>query len=132
MDFEVLNISQIDTNQKNPRGIDIPTQDTGLSYLKDSILRFGVMVPVVVTPRDGRFLLVDGERRYYAAKSAGLERLPAYILTTEDGEGLASRDLLFRMFQIHHLREQWGPIQQCAALEGTYAGIIRTKDVAAL
>jgi hypothetical protein len=132
MEFRNLDISQIDPNPDNPRGIDIQTEDAGLSYLKDSVSRFGVMVPVVVTPRDGRYLLVDGERRYYAAKATGLETLPAYILTGRAGKALTSRDLLFRMFQIHHLRDQWGPIQQCAALEGTYDAINRRKDIRAL
>lgn len=132
MKFDNLDISKIDTNKENPRGIDIPTQDSHLSYLKDSIDRFGVLVPIVVTPRDGRFLLVDGERRYHAAKSVGLSHIPAYVLTTKDGDGLSSRDLLFRMFQIHHLREQWGPVQQCAALERTYERIERKRDIAAI
>jgi len=132
MKFANLEISKIDTNKDNPRGIDIPTEDSRLSYLKDSIAKFGVMVPVVVTPHGDRYLLVDGERRYFAAKSVGLDKLPAYIITNDKGDELSSRDLLFRMFQIHHLREQWGPIQQCHALEATYDRVIRRKDIKSL
>lgn len=55
--------------------------------------------------------------------------VPAYIITAKDGAELGSDELLFRMFQIHHLREQWGPVQQCHALEGTYGRIIRRKSV---
>jgi hypothetical protein len=132
MKFSNLEISRIDPNAANPRGIDIQTQDSRLSYLKDSIARFGVLVPVVVTPKGDRFLLVDGERRYYAAKAVGLDKLPAYIITNQHGSGLSSHDLIFRMFQIHHLREQWGPIQQCAALEDTYQKIVQSKEIRAL
>jgi hypothetical protein len=34
------------------------------------------------------------------------------------------------MFQIHHLREQWGPVQQCAALEALYDRIVKNVNVA--
>ncbi|MGD0580656.1 MAG: ParB N-terminal domain-containing protein, partial [Bryobacteraceae bacterium] len=125
-------ISEILPNAENPRGIDIPTQDTKLSYLKDSIKTFGVLVPVVLTPRGNKFLLVDGERRYYAAKAVGLDKLPAYIITANNGSELASKDLLFRMFQIHHLRDQWGPVQQCRALESTYDKIVVRKEIKAI
>jgi len=129
MRFDHLPIRKIKPNPKNPRGINIRTQDRNLSYLKDSIDRFGVMVPIVVTPSNGSYLLIDGERRYHASKSLGLEKIPAYILEATDNASLSGQDLLFRMFQIHHLRDQWGPIQQCQALESTFARIMRRKDV---
>ncbi|MDO8631057.1 MAG: ParB N-terminal domain-containing protein [Phycisphaerales bacterium] len=126
-----IEIDLIVPNPGNPRGIDIQSDDEKLSYLKDSIERFGVMVPIVVTPRGEKFLLIDGERRYYAAKAVGLEKLPAYIVTDESGDALHGKDLLFRMFQIHHLREQWGPVQQCAALESVYNKIAKSSKIAA-
>ncbi len=132
MNLRTIEISDIKPNQDNPRGIDIQTQDAKLSYLKDSIEQFGVMVPVVVTPKAGKYLLIDGERRFYAAKAAGLKTLPAFIISGRDGGQLSPRDVLLRMFQIHHLREQWGPVQQCAALETTYTQIVRQKDIRAI
>ncbi|MGA2269572.1 MAG: ParB N-terminal domain-containing protein [Bryobacteraceae bacterium] len=129
MRLEELQIAKIDVNEKNPRGVNILTNDPKLAYLKDSIKRFGVMVPLVVTPRRDRFLLIDGERRYYAAKAVGLGKLPAYIIENANGQPFSDRDLLFRMFQIHHLREQWGPVQQCAALQSTYDEIVSRKDI---
>lgn len=124
-----VEIDQIVPNPENPRAIDIQTEDEKLSYLKDSISRFGVMVPIVVTPRAGKYFLIDGERRYHAAKAVGLKKLPAYVITGESGRSLRGSDLLFRMFQIHHLREQWGPVQQCAALESVYERIAQTKGI---
>lgn len=124
-----IDINKIIPNEDNPRGIDIEHEDEKLSYLKDSIKRFGVMVPIVVTPRRDRFFLIDGERRYWAAKAVGLDRLPAYVLTAAGGKGLPTRDLLLRMFQIHHLREQWGPVQQCAALEDIYQDIVENPEL---
>ena len=51
MELKHVKIDQIIRNQHNPRGIDIPTQDQKLPLLKDSISAFGVMVPVVLTPK---------------------------------------------------------------------------------
>ncbi len=87
------------------------------------------MVPIVVTPRGEKFFLIDGERRYHAAKAVGLKKLPAFIVTSESGDAVRGRDLLFRMFQIHHLREQWKPVQQCAALESLYGQIANSSKV---
>jgi hypothetical protein len=124
-----IEIDLIIPNPQNPRGIDIHSEDEKLSYLKDSIARFGVMVPIVVTPRGNKFFLIDGERRYHAAKAVGVKKLPAFVVTNESGEALRGKDLLFRMFQIHHLREQWGPVQQCAALESLYDKIVKNSKV---
>jgi len=129
MDFTEVDISKIEFSRRNPRGIDIQLQDTKLSYLKDSIKDFGVLVPIVVTPKNGGYLLVDGERRFYAAKAVGLKRLPAFIVKREGGGQLSARDVLFRMFQIHHLREPWGPVQECSALEATYDRITGRNDI---
>ncbi len=124
-----IHLSAITPNKDNPRGIDVPTQDPKLSYLKDSIQQIGIQVPLVVTPRGGSYLLIDGERRYYAAKALGLQDVPAYVVGSRDGKPLSPSDLLFRMFQIHHLREQWGPVQQCRALEVKYKQIASAKDI---
>lgn len=119
MEFSHILIEEIERNTGNPRGIDIDNDDPKLAYLKDSIREFGVMVPIVVSKRSAHeYLLVDGERRYWASKALGLKRIPAYIID-RDGS-LDDQDILFRMFQIHHNREQWGPVQQCRALESVF------------
>src|SRR4030043_129439 len=101
MQFENIRIDKIQTNTSNPRGIDIQADDPKLNYLKDSISHFGVMVPIVVSKRpNGKYLLIDGERRYWASKQLGLKNIPAYIID-RDG-ALNDKDILFRMFQIHH------------------------------
>src|SRR5947208_1137997 len=105
MQLKNIPISRIVPNPDNPRNIDIATEDDKLSYLMDSIRDFGVLVPIVVTPRDANYFLVDGERRFHAAKAVGLAELPAFVLEKDGGGDLTDADLLFRMFQIHHLRE---------------------------
>jgi ParB family chromosome partitioning protein len=51
----------------------------GLEELRESILRHGVLQPIVVRPTDGGFELVSGERRWRAAQQAGLSRIPAVV-----------------------------------------------------
>jgi hypothetical protein len=129
MQLKRIPIEDVIPNEDNPRGIDIETQDPDLPKLKDSISKLGVLVPIVVTRKGSGYLLIDGERRYHAAKAANLKTIPAYIIEGEKGEKLTDEDVLFRMFQIHHLQKQWGPVQQCNALERMYAAIIKEPDI---
>lgn len=126
-----IDASKIRANPDNPRGIDIRTQDDKLSYLKDSIQQFGVMVPIVVSRRGpNEFLLIDGERRYWACQALGIDKIPAFVI--DDAGAYTKQDILFRMFQIHHNREQWGPVQQCHALENLYNHLARRVGIATL
>ncbi len=121
--------SKIDRNDKNPRGINIVEQDDKLGALRDSIKQFGIMVPLVVVPKKkGRYILIDGERRYEVAKSLGLKKVPAYVTERE----LNDKKILVRMFHIHHNREQWGPIPQCKALEDMYKEFKKRKNILTL
>jgi ParB/RepB/Spo0J family partition protein len=58
--------------------------EQALAELQASIVRHGVLQPILIRDgTDGNFIVVSGERRYQAAKNAGLGTIPA-ILT--DGE----------------------------------------------
>jgi ParB/RepB/Spo0J family partition protein len=127
MQFENIPIGKIVPNPSNPRGIDIQSDDPKLNYLKDSISQFGVMVPIVVSKRPNGFLLIDGERRYWASMQLGLKSIPAYVI--DQSGSLTDEDVLFRMFQIHHNREQWLPVQQCRALETVYRDSMRNSKI---
>lgn len=123
-----IEIAKITRNLDNPRRIDIQTEDQKLAYLKDSIRQFGVLVPIVVSKRaGGQYRLIDGERRFLACKALGIKNIPAYVLG-EEAE-YSSEDILFRMFQIHHNREPWGPVQECRALEGVYRRIAGNQSL---
>ena len=51
-----------------------------LSALTESIKKHGVITPLVVTPdSDGRYMIIAGERRYRAAKEAGLISVPVFV-----------------------------------------------------
>ncbi len=129
--FDNIPIDLIDANPRNPRGIDIETEDTKLASLKDSIDDYGVMVPIIVSKRSGdRYFLIDGERRFRASKQLKKETIPAYII---DPDGtMDKREILYRMFQIHHNRSQWDPVQQCNALEPTFQKALRSTAIASI
>jgi hypothetical protein len=84
--------------------------------LVESIKEVGILVPLVVHERAGRCELIDGERRYWAAKELGMNAIPAYILRGS----LTQRDIRNFMFHLHMTREQWGAIAQCKSLEEAY------------
>lgn len=73
---ETLLVSMIDNNVNQPRKTFDPV---ALRELAESIKEYGVIQPVLVTPVGNRFMLVAGERRWRAAKMAGLIEIPAVI-----------------------------------------------------
>lgn len=79
----VVPIDQIDPNPNQPR------QAMGdLAELMASIAEKGVIEPLVVRQRGGRFQIVAGERRYQAAVQLGLRELPVVIRDLDDIEVL--------------------------------------------
>lgn len=85
---ELLPLAMIDPSGTNPRR----TFDKDkLRELQDSIATAGVLQPVLVRPHPknaARFELVVGERRFRAAKAAGLEKIPAVVRTLTDEQAL--------------------------------------------
>ena len=106
--FEQLPLDRIDPNPRQPREAfdEEPLQD-----LTASIEAVGVLQPIVVRPNGERYQIVMGERRVRAARTAGLERIPAIVRTTEDDQLL--RDALLE--NIH--REDLNPLEEAAAYE---------------
>lgn len=73
---ETLLVSMIDNNVNQPRKTFDPV---ALRELAESIKEYGVIQPILVTPVGNRFMIVAGERRWRAAKMAGLIEIPAVI-----------------------------------------------------
>ena len=71
-----LRVEQIDPNPEQPRRRFEAAQ---LQQLAASIARHGVLQPVVVRRAGDRFELIVGERRWRAAREAGLAEIPAVI-----------------------------------------------------
>jgi len=109
--------STVDPNEDNPRGQD-PEQiqaDDDFTKLRDSVRRFGVLVPLVVRRAPhGRFdyTLIDGERRLRAALSVNARKVPIRIVDD------VSEDAVAQSFHIHSLRKQWDPIAYVHSVKG--------------
>ncbi|MEZ5236375.1 MAG: ParB/RepB/Spo0J family partition protein [Acidimicrobiales bacterium] len=84
--FRELPLSAIEPNRYQPRE---HFDEAALLALSDSIRELGVLQPVLVRPGEGdRFELIAGERRWRAARKAGLTTIPAIIRTIEDDASL--------------------------------------------
>ena len=71
-----LKITEVEPNREQPRKI---FNQEALEELADSIKTYGVIQPIVVAKQDGYFSIVAGERRWRAAKIAGLQEIPAIV-----------------------------------------------------
>ena len=69
-------IAMIDNNLDQPRKV---FNQEALRELAESIQTYGVVQPILVTPVGNRFMIVAGERRWRAARMAGLVEIPAVI-----------------------------------------------------
>jgi ParB family transcriptional regulator, chromosome partitioning protein len=100
-------LEEIAPNHRQPR---TEFDDEALDGLAASIKAVGVLQPVVVRPRpQGGYELIVGERRWRAARRAGLERIPAVV--REAGEEDLLRDALIE--NLH--REDLNPLEEAAA-----------------
>ena len=71
-----LKMTEVEPNRDQPRK---QFNQESLEELANSIKEYGVIQPIVVTRKDGYYGIVAGERRWRAAKLAGLEEIPAII-----------------------------------------------------
>ncbi len=85
-----VDIELIDPNPFQPR---TNFDDESLSELAESISKLGIIQPITVRLLDGRYQLISGERRFRAAKLAGLKTLPAFIRTADD-QGMLEMSLV--------------------------------------
>jgi ParB family transcriptional regulator, chromosome partitioning protein len=77
-------LEQIQTNPRNPRH---DFDETAMSELAASIKLHDIIQPVTVSKlASGKYQLIAGERRFRAAKIAGLKDIPAYIRQANDSE----------------------------------------------
>lgn len=79
-----VKIADIDPNKAQPRKLFF---DDSLEELADSIRTHGILQPLALRRREnGRYQIIAGERRFRAAKRAGLTAVPAVIIEADDRE----------------------------------------------
>ena len=106
--YRSIPLDAIEPNPQQPRGA---MSTEGLQGLAASIREVGVLQPVVVRhgEESGSFVLVAGERRWRAARLAGLKEIPAVVREGDATSGLA--EALVENLQ----REDLSPLEEAAA-----------------
>jgi len=101
-------LSQIRSNPKQPRTLFDPEK---LEKLIQSVRRQGIVQPILVRPKDGGYEVVCGERRFRAAKIAGLTDIP--VLIRDMGDGGALECSIIENLQ----RQDLNPIEEARAYQ---------------
>ena len=80
---------RLDSIQVNPEQPRKNFDEHALQELAVSIQSYGMVQPITVRPiQNGQYQLISGERRYRAAKLAGLYEIPAYVRTVDEVNAL--------------------------------------------
>ncbi|MBQ2967167.1 MAG: ParB/RepB/Spo0J family partition protein [Clostridia bacterium] len=84
----VLPINEIEPNREQPRKNFDPEK---IEALAESVKEHGIVQPLIVTKEEGYYRIVAGERRWRAAKKAGLKEVPVVIreYTAQEAEEIA-------------------------------------------
>lgn len=105
---QTLNINKIEPNKSQPRK---NFDEDALAELADSIKQYGVIEPLVVVKRKGFYELIAGERRWRAARLAGLKEVPVVIKDYTDQE-------IVEIALIENIqREDLNPIEEALAYD---------------
>lgn len=80
-----LPISVIAPNPNQPRTM---IDDERIEELADSVRKVGILQPIIVRPNGEEYQIVAGERRWRAARVAGLERVPVRVMGATEVEAL--------------------------------------------
>jgi ParB family chromosome partitioning protein len=104
-------LSDIEPNVDQPRK---NFDERALNELAASIKQYGVIQPMVVTPKGKKYEIIAGERRWRASKLAGLDTVPAIIRTAKESEKLELA--LIENVQ----RVDLSPLEQAVSIEGLH------------
>jgi ParB family transcriptional regulator, chromosome partitioning protein len=110
--YASLSPQKIRANPENPR---LFFTDESIEQLAESIQLEGILVPITVYEDkrgDSTHVLLDGERRWRAAKLINMPAVPAWVIPKPGGI-----ENTIRMFNIHMLREEWAEMPVAQALD---------------
>lgn len=101
-----LKIHQIEPNREQPRK---KFDEEALQELSESIRQFGILQPLIVQERKDYYEIIAGERRWRAAKLAGLKEVPVIIRKMSEQE-------IVEISLIENIqRENLNPMEEAAA-----------------
>ena len=102
----LMNINKVEPNREQPRK---KFDEDALLELSESIKQFGVLQPLLVTERDDYYEIIAGERRWRAAKMAGIKEVPVIIKKLTEQE-------IMEISLIENIqREDLNPIEEAQA-----------------
>lgn len=103
---QMMNINQVEPNREQPRK---KFEEDALLELADSIKQFGVIQPLLVRKQKDYYEIIAGERRWRAAKMAGVKEVPVIIKDYTEQE-------ILEIGLIENIqRENLNPIEEAAA-----------------
>jgi len=120
--IRMIDITEIDRNPDQPRR---EFDEEALQSLADSIREAGVLQPLLVVEKEGRYQLVAGERRFRAARIAGLDSVPCIVRDFSPQEQMEAA--LIENIQ----REDLNAIEEAAALRQLMDACGYTQEMAA-
>ena len=104
----MLRIALVEPNRSQPRK---NFDEESLQELADSIKEYGVLQPILVQDKGDRYEIIAGERRFRAARLAGLKEIPAVVRKFSD-------DRIVELSLIENIqREDLNPIEEAAAYQ---------------
>jgi ParB family transcriptional regulator, chromosome partitioning protein len=121
-----VDVDRLSPNDFQPRA---SVDDARLKELASSIMSNGVIQPIIVRKVGDRFQIIAGERRWRAARLAGLQRVPVVVRTVESGQ---ERSLLEMALIENIQRENLNPIEEALAYRRlTDEFHLKQEDIAA-
>ena len=104
----LIPVIKIEPNRAQPR---TRFDEDALQELADSIKQYGIIEPIVVQKRENHYEIIAGERRWRAARLAGLKEVPVVIKDY-------SEDEIFTIALIENIqREDLNPIEEAVAYQ---------------
>ena len=117
-----ISLSDIDPNPDQPRRV---FDKEALETLAESIRQSGLLQPLLVTPEGSRYRIVAGERRFRAARMAGLDTVPCVVREMSEQERREAA--LIENLQ----REDLNPIEEAAGIRDLMESCGYTQELAA-
>ena len=117
-----VNITKIEPNRNQPRK---SFDEDSLIELSESIKQYGIINPLIVTYKEDHYEIVGGERRWRAAKKAGIKEVPVIIKDLSEHE-IAEISLIDNI-----QREDINPIEEALAYRKLIDEFGYTQDVVA-
>jgi ParB family chromosome partitioning protein len=118
-DVKNIKINEIEPNKSQPRKI---FNDDKLNELAKSIEKHGIVQPIIVQKEKNSYRIIAGERRWRAAKIAGIKTVPAIIKDFNEHE-------IIEVALIENLqREDLNPIEEAKAYEKLIREFKKTQE----